>query len=166
MLTKSTNPERQNWRTPKDLMRSIDEMAEFDLDVCADFKGRIQNIFTKEDNGLKKKWFFSDKIRNVWCNPPFKEMGAWLYKAGVEVEDSPYGAVWVMAPVDPSTSWWQTYATQAAEIWFLTPRVKFEPPNKTINGKNGPAGAHCLLVYRHLPEKATRQQSIINWRWK
>jgi len=160
---------RQEWETPPELFDAVNAMARVWRDICASIDNRkVERYFNTSDDALKIDWFDEGLrfIHGVWCNPPFGDMASWLAKAYEQVQKYPNGVAWVLSPVDTSTRWWHDYATKAAEIWYLTPRVKFIPPSPDIKASNGPAGAHCLLVYRHLPEGATRNQAIINWRWK
>ena len=159
---------RQEWETPPELFDAVDAMFYIGLDVCASKENRKCLDWIGLDLGLdalKADWFRSS-IPSVWCNPPFGAMDAWLAKALEQVAKFPFGTAVVLSPIDTSTRWWNSFATQAAEIWFLTPRVKLIPPTPEIKASNGPVGAHCLLVYRHLPSGAVRQQAIVNWRWK
>lgn len=164
---------RQEWETPKELFDPVDAMFNFDIDVAASpHNAKCESYFVDDGDlgGLGLSWFGIDGLSlapfTAWCNPPFGDMASWLAKALEEVCEHPYGTAVVLSPVDTSTRWWHDYATKAAEVWYLTPRVKFVPPSPDIKASNGPAGAHCLLVFRHLPKGATRAQAIVNWRWK
>lgn len=45
------------WATPDDFFRELDQEFHFNLDPCADEQNhKCEKYFTKEDNGLSKDW--------------------------------------------------------------------------------------------------------------
>ena len=75
LITSNTD----NWSTPDDLFRILDNEFHFTLDVCADEDNhKCDRYFDKETDGLKQKW--NKDI--AWMNPPYgKEIGKWMEKA-------------------------------------------------------------------------------------
>ena len=108
------------WATPQDFFDLMDnQYGPFDLDVCADsLNAKCEKYFTREDNGLAKKW--SGKC---WMNPPYgKEISMWMKKA---YESSGNGSVVVcLVPARTDTKWWHEYAMKG-EITFIKGRLKF-----------------------------------------
>lgn len=58
----------------------------FDLDVAAaPHNAKAPKFYTLEDDGLAQPW-----TGNVWCNPPYSDLAAWVAKAWSE-----WGEQWV-----------------------------------------------------------------------
>ena len=56
------------WATPDDFFRELDQEFHFNLDPCANEQNhKCEKYFTKEDNGLSKDW----GGYRVFCNPPY-----------------------------------------------------------------------------------------------
>ena len=56
------------WATPDDFFKELDQEFHFNLDPCADEQNhKCEKYFTKEDNGLSKDW----GGYRVFCNPPY-----------------------------------------------------------------------------------------------
>ena len=68
--------QKDEWLTPPFI---FDHFEPFDLDPCSPINrpwNTAKNHYTKEDDGLNKKWY-----GNVWLNPPYgRETGKWLKK--------------------------------------------------------------------------------------
>ncbi len=48
---------RQDWETPSDIFRDLDQEFHFSLDPCADEQNhKCARYFTKEVNGLVQNW--------------------------------------------------------------------------------------------------------------
>lgn len=55
------------WETPADLFKKLNDEFHFTLDPCADESNhKCEKYFTKEQNGLIQDW--SQDV--VFCNPP------------------------------------------------------------------------------------------------
>ena len=67
------------WETPADLFRKLNDEFHFTLDPCADDNNhKCEKYFTKEQNGLIQDW--SEDV--VFCNPPYgRNIGKWVRKA-------------------------------------------------------------------------------------
>lgn len=110
-----------DWETPKDFFDDLEKkFGKFDLDPCAT-KGnaKARRFFTKEDNGLEKKW-----DGRVFVNPPYgRTIGLWMKKSW---ESSRDGAdlVVCLVPARTDTAWWHEYAMRGI-IVFIRGRLKF-----------------------------------------
>jgi phage N-6-adenine-methyltransferase len=112
--------ERQDWRTPPDLFKELDEEFHFTLDACAlPHNATLPRYFTPDDDGLRQDW----AQERVWCNPPYNNLAAWLAKGH---DSARKGALCVfLIPARTDTKAWHNHAVHAHEIRFLKGRLKF-----------------------------------------
>ena len=141
----STNPlgpkhtKSQIWLTPKWIIDALGGYEVFDLDVCAHLpngKPIIQTAkqyYTEKEDGLKSPWFF-----NVWCNPPYNDLGSWLRK----MSEHKNGIILCFARTD--TKAWQ-YVKTATGINFIKGRIKFL--NENGEGNQPANAASCLIAW-------------------
>jgi phage N-6-adenine-methyltransferase len=124
-----------NWATPQDLFDKLNDLYQFELDVCASKENaKCKRFFTVEQDGLAQDWKGS-----CWMNPPYgREIGKWMAKA---YESSKIGAkVVCLVPARTDTAWWHDYAMNG-EITFLKGRLKFG------NSKNSAPFPSALVVF-------------------
>jgi hypothetical protein len=129
-----TTTRKEEWYTPKKI---LDALGIFDLDPCSPKKpyNKIaNNIYTKEDNGLNKKWSGS-----VYCNPPYgKQTKFWLSKCAEH--DNCIALIFART----ETKMFFNYVwNKASSVFFIKARLKF------LNEKNqiiGSAGAPSVLI--------------------
>ena len=72
------------WATPKDLFKQLNDKYHFDVDVCATPENaKCEKYYTKEEDGLLQEW-----QGRCFMNPPYgREIPKWIAKA----YDSVYG---------------------------------------------------------------------------
>jgi len=124
-----------NWETPQELVTRLEiEFGKFDLDPCATKENtKAKNFFTKEQDGLKQKWF-----GKVFVNPPYSRgnLGKWTFKAQQEINYNPKVELIIMLlPVRTSTNWFHKNVLPFAELRFIKRRIKFLRKS-LINGKS------------------------------
>lgn len=127
-----------NWATPKELYRLLDEEFNFDFDPCPLNLDKI----TPDKDGLLIEW----GQRN-FINPPYSKN---LKEAFVKraIEESKKGKLCVLLlPVSTSTKLFHKYILpNADEIRFIEGRLKFEGINtKGIKVNNSP-GMHDSMI--------------------
>jgi site-specific DNA-methyltransferase (adenine-specific) len=112
----------EEWSTPIDFFRLLDEEFTFTLDACATkANAKCAKFFTKEQNSLVQDW----GTETVFCNPPYgSQMRVWPRKCHDASLD---GAVVVMlAHSRTDTRWFHDWVyNRAAEIRFVKGRLKF-----------------------------------------
>ena len=110
------------WETPQDLFDKLNNVFNFDIDVCAlDETAKCEKYFTPEIDGLKQEW-----LGNCWMNPPYgREQVKWLYKA-VEESKSNDNLVVCLIPARPDTKvWHEAIFKNASSVCFIKGRLKF-----------------------------------------
>jgi phage N-6-adenine-methyltransferase len=112
---------KDNWATPKEFYKKLDDEFHFDFDPCPFNDGEI----TPDKDGLLIEWGNSNYI-----NPPYSRT---LKEAFVKraVEESKKGKVCVMLlPVSTSTKLFhEVIQPNAKEIRFVKGRISFEGIN-------------------------------------
>ncbi|MBL9150007.1 MAG: adenine methyltransferase [Phycisphaerae bacterium] len=133
------------WATPIEFFRQLDREFGFTLDVCAlSDNAKCERFFSPDDDGLGQQW-----TGTCWMNPPYgRVISLWMQKA---YESALAGATVVcLVPARTDTRWWQDYATKAAEIRFVTGRLKF---GDAVNSAPFPS---AVVVFRPLTAKRPR----------
>ena len=111
----------QTWETPQDLFDKLNNVFEFELDVCAtDETAKCNKYFTPEIDGLKQEW-----KGNCWMNPPYgREQIKWIEKAYNESQND--AKIVCLIPARPDTRVWQNIIfPNASTICFIRGRLKF-----------------------------------------
>ena len=110
------------WETPIDLYKKLDDEFHFTLDPCAtDNNAKCERYFTIADNGLAHEW--DNDI--VFMNPPYgRDKGRWIKKAYGESLRGATVVCLIAARTD--TSYWHDYIFNKAEIRFLRGRLCFK----------------------------------------
>jgi len=110
------------WATPDDFFKKINEEFDFSLDPCADeFNHKCAKWFDKESNGLLQDW----GGYRVFCNPPYgKEIIKWVRKAYYESHKD-NTLVCMLIPARTDTRYFHDYIEHRAEVRFIRGRLKF-----------------------------------------
>lgn len=110
------------WATPDDFFKELDQEFHFNLDPCADEQNhKCEKYFTKEDNGLSKDW----GGYRVFCNPPYgRAIRDWVEKAYREgTKDNTI--VVMLIPARTDTRYFHDFIQHRSEIRFVKGRLKF-----------------------------------------
>lgn len=148
-------------RTPRELFAALHARYGFTLDAAASADNTLlPRFYHARADGLTHSW--ADEI--VWCNPPYSDVSAWVWKALDEVRCGGCLGVVLLLPADRTEqAWWQDMVEPVRDrglgvtTEFLRKRVKFGlPPGHPkadaglANGKKG--GGHryppfgCVLL--------------------
>lgn len=112
----------QTWETPQDLFDNLNNVFNFNLDVCAtEETTKCEEYFTPEIDGLKQDWKGC-----CWMNPPYgREQIKWIKKAYDESRIN-YTTVVCLIPARPDTKvWHEIIFKYATAICFIKGRLKF-----------------------------------------
>lgn len=128
------------WETPKELYKKLDEEFKFNLDPCASKNNaKCTKFFTKENNGLEQSW----GGYNVFCNPPYgKEIEKWVKKSYEESQKEKTIIV-MLIPARTDTTWFHKYIYNKAEIRFLKGRLKFS------ESKNSAPFPSMIVIFKN-----------------
>lgn len=111
-----------NWATPPEVFKDLDNEFKFTLDPCASKENhKCDKYFTKEENGLLQDW----GGQSVYCNPPYgRTVGDWVEKAAKESRKENTTVV-MLLPARTDTKWFHKYIYGRATIRFIRGRLKF-----------------------------------------
>lgn len=135
------------WETPKDLFKELNDEFSFTLDPCCTHENHTcPKYYTVEDDGLSKDW----QGNIVFMNPPYgRAIGQWMAKA---YEESLKGTTVVcLIPSRTDTKYWHEYCMKASEIRYIRGRLRFINrtfPSWRADGdfKVSPAPFPCAIV--------------------
>ena len=147
---------KEDWGTPKDLFKRLNDKYCFDLDPAASHinhltseyctvEGRFlqryaadhRGIRISDEDGLTTSW----QGRHVFLNPPYgRGIGAWVQKAAEESQGS--ALVVALLPVRTGTRWWREWVVPYADIEYLPGRLRFE------GSDNSAPFDSCIARYR------------------
>ncbi len=144
---------KDDWETPSDFYKKLDEEFHFTLDPCCSHNNaKCLKHYTAEEDGLKQDWGGN----TVFCNPPYSKAGKqdeWIKKC-YEESKKPGTVVVALIPARTDTNRFHEYIWngKASEVRFLKGRLFFEVDGKPVIGKNGK------------PEHAPFPSMIVIWR--
>lgn len=138
----------QEWYTPLDLYRKLNDEFHFTTDPCAEPTNRLECkvFYTKLDDGLsKEEW----PAGNVFVNPPYGKKGKgpeWV-KRCVNHAAQGLGTVVMLIPARTDTRWFHDFIWQKpnVEIRFIRGRLKFDNPDHKLNTAPFPS---MIVVFR------------------
>ncbi len=142
--------------TPDDLYASFNARFHFTLDVAANKKNtKTAFFFDLAANGLQQTW----APERVWCNPPYSNCAAWLYKAHREFQDG-CPIICMLLPANRTEQkWWHQFVEPYRDrgtflrTEFIPRRRNFGVPgNEGANWKKGvPFGLVAVIFQRLKP---------------
>lgn len=134
-----------NWRTPENIYKILDQEFHFDFDPCPYPKPKW--------DGLKINWGSCSFV-----NPPYSETGLWVKKA---IEEHKKGkSVVMLLRLDASTIWFRSLLG-VAEIRLFDDRLHF------VNEKGvGSRSDHTSILAVMNGSKKHLDLEIIYWRKK
>lgn len=108
------------WETPPDLFRELDQEFGFKVDLAAlPHNTKCPQFYSPADDSLKQNW---EGV--CWLNPPYGvQLLHWMRKAH---ESAQRGATVVcLVPARTDSRWWHDYALPHGEIRYIKRRLKF-----------------------------------------
>lgn len=154
--TTTLEPDRDSWRTPKQVFEWLDRVYRFDHDTaCTD------------ENALKKPVWLGrhdrDALASVWagkvfCNPPYSDISPWVDKA---IESAQSGATTVMLIPSPNGESYHAKALRSAKrLLLINGRLAFiNSAGKPVSGNNR---GSCLYVFAPGPDQGCAHLSVID----
>ena len=163
-MTEAEKKLRQEWRTPDDFFRVLDDEFHFDIDVCANLENRkCGDYISRERNALADdcEWF-NIRHRSAFCNPGFNNILPWIHKAYEETRKKPNSVAVVLGLCAPSAAWFQYAVEVAEEVRLLRPRVQYF----LLGVKNSSNPRECAMFIFRDGLGINDNQRIVHWNWK
>lgn len=146
--TAAAGGRRQDWRTPPELFRLLDDEFHFTLDAAATPENALcPRYLTEADDALSQEW-----RGTVFCNPPYRWCDSFVRHANRQAW-SGRAIVVMLIPVRGDTGWWHDVALRADEIRWLRGRVRF-----TEGATTAPFASAVLVLRQH--DGPTRHSSL------
>ena len=120
--------ETDNWSTPKDFYKKLGDEFNFDYDPCP-----LRSNF----NCLIENWY-----GNVFINPPYSDIRAFLNKGLVELESGNAKLLCYLLPVRTDAAWFHNFIYNKAEVRFVKGRLRFG------DAKNDAPFPSMVVIYR------------------
>lgn len=111
----------EEWSTPDDFFKKLDDEFHFTLDPCAtDANHKCEKYYTKEQDGLEQDW----TGETVFCNPPYvRGMERWVKKCYEHAQNGGVVVMLIFARTD--TKYFHEMIYHNAELRFVKGRLKF-----------------------------------------
>lgn len=127
------------WATPTDFFKQLDERFNFTLDPCATIDNhKCQKFYTKEEDGLTKDW----KGERVFCNPPYGNAIKHWVKKCYEESLKPDTLVVMLIPARTDTAYFHDYIYHKAELEFVRGRLHFN------DAKHGAPFPSMVVIFK------------------
>lgn len=131
--------EKEDWETPKELFKKLNEKYNFNVDLCANDKNNLcEEYYTKENSCFKNKEKLKDK--RIYCNPPYGRKIKHFIKYCYEIKDQNEIIV-MLIPARTDTIWFHNYIYKKSEIIFIKGRLRFS------NSKNTAPFPSMIVIY-------------------
>lgn len=141
-------------RTPRELFDRLHARYRFTLDAAASADNALlPKFYDIETDGLAQSW----AGETVWCNPPFSNIPAWVWKAFLEVANGCLGIVMLVPADRTEQAWWQDWIEPVRDrglgvtTEFIRRRVKFGLPANHPQADAGLANGKKGGGYRYPP---------------
>lgn len=142
---------KQDWETPKSMVRDLSSVFLWDIDVCASRSNVAVKYFSQENDGLLQQW-----EGLCWMNPPYgREIGNWIDKA----ISSTLAKTVCLVPSRTDTKWFHKAAQVSTQIVFIKGRLRFEPNIK----KSGAPFPSCFIVIGKLDKIQKTKLAGYGW---
>lgn len=163
----AVNPKdlRYTRASTRDFCLRLVGLKAWDLDAAADLESTCAPYwYGVEQDGLMQPWF-----GNVWVNPPFSNIEAWVQKAWLEIEQGRPPLIAMLLPCNRTDQpWWQALIEPVRDgkvigqtvlkTHFLPGRIKFGQPGDREGVHAGSPPFGCVLVVwrKYAPNKENR----------
>jgi phage N-6-adenine-methyltransferase len=134
---------------PEFFAKMVERFGPFDLDAAASAaNAKCERFYTLDDDALTQPW-----NGRVWCNPPYSNLGAWVFKAHQQYMLGNAELIVMLLPANRTEqAWWQNEVEVGRDkpggpkVEFLPGRMRFERPGAVIGPKGDRPPFGCCLV--------------------
>lgn len=149
---------RNDWQTPPELFKLLDDEFHFDIDAAASPENALcKRYFSEEDSA------FDHELCGGWrvfCNPPYGNLKPWI-ELFIKWADAGNTVV-VLVPSATDTEWWAHAYRWAEDVMLLSGRVKFiNPATGKPDGSN--TTGSTVFVFRERPRA---EPDVWLWDWR
>ncbi len=152
------------WQTPPDLYKRLDETFHFELDPCTTIDNPLHTKlhYIKEMDGLRCSWH----NLSTFVNPPYSQIKKWVNKVLIELQQrvnsqsniESVKPIVMLVPARTDTQWFHSITTSNwAHVVFLKGRLKF------VGAQNSAPFPSSLIIFSkeigHPPLPHTKQIS-------
>jgi site-specific DNA-methyltransferase (adenine-specific) len=144
-----------DWETPDNLFKQLDEEFHFECDAAADDTNtRCEYYLDPELLPPLELESWGDLYKTFYLNPPYSQVEAFVKKASCEADK---GAIIVcLLPARTDTKWWHEYVLKASEIRFIKGRIKFR------GAENSAPFPSVIVIFRKdIPYLYTQVSSMV-----
>jgi len=139
----SNNSGENEWYTPSEYIESARKvMGSIDLDpASSELANKVvmaHEFYTKDDDGLIKKWF-----GNIWLNPPYSQPLISRFSDAVVNKRDEYNNAIILVNNATDTQWLHQMMDISDAICFVHGRIKFIDKNGNPSG--APLQGQCIL---------------------
>ena len=136
---------KDDWETPPELFKALDDEFHFSLDpCCTPVTAKCKKYYTTLEDGLAQSW--AGEV--VFINPPYSRessrnphgQAAWIRKA---YEESAHATCVLLIPARTDTATFHDLILGKAEIRFLRGRLKF------VGAKDPAPFPSMVVIYRN-----------------
>ena len=113
---------RDLWRTPEFVFKYYDRRFEFHVDLAASESNRLCTLYySAEDSAFTH---CKRVYGNVWCNPPYSDIGPWVELCARLARETGYVFV-MLLPADTSVKWFSEAMRECSECHLISGRLSF-----------------------------------------
>jgi len=117
---------KPNWQTPKLLFKKLNDLFNFDCDVCSEEENALcDTYFTESNSCLDNDWYNMN-----FMNPPYgRQISEFVKRAYNQCIENDCTTV-ALLPARTDTKYFHKYIYNKATIVFIKGRLKFEGGEK------------------------------------
>lgn len=140
MIEQKAIIDSDSYRTPQPLFNALNDIYDFEYDLCADAENtKCQKFFSKENSILNQK----EVNGSCFCNPPYSKgnLASIVKHLAYLTENERFFCLGLL-PVDTSTKWYHTYISNRFCHIFKEGRIKFD------GGKTSARFANMFVLFQ------------------